>query len=152
MLRSRSTHFARAYSDSLATSKFLNKLYGYNNMSIKVPRLGCKRLLPLYCVDYCKFSLPSPVFNPENQSWLILWSIAKVVTQTPPYLATICSSVYNCYRNTEQYGLYTHIHYLCHVINFNQWQCVRLPTKPTKQMHSAMPLVDFINKLVTWRQ
>ena len=28
--------------------------------------------------------------------------------------------------------LYTHIHYLCHVTSFNQWQCVRLPTKPTQ--------------------
>ena len=52
-------------------------------------------------------------------------------------------------KNESAYYTHAHIHYLCHVASFNQWQCVRLPTKPTKQKQSAMPLVYFINKLVT---
>jgi hypothetical protein len=41
---------------------------------------------------------------------------------------------------------YTHIHYLCLLNSFDEWQRNRLTTE---RKQPARPLVDFFNKLVT---
>ena len=53
------------------------------------------------------------------------------------------------YIEVSEMLAYTHIHNLCHVTSFDQWQRVRLPKK---QKQCAMSLVDLDNKLVTGRK